>query len=307
MRVAIVGATGFVGRHLVSHLARAGGYHITVVSRHAAHAACPDAQEFVQWDPQSARLVPFLSQDAIINLAGEPVAPKRWTTRRKHAILDSRIRTTQRLVAAMQTAHARPSVLINASAVGYYGARETVAVEETPGGDDFLAQVCHQWEQAALLAQGCEVRTVVTRFGLILGPDGGPLAQMLPTFRRGLGGKLGSGRQWMSWIHITDVVRALAHCLRTPSLHGPVNIVAPNPVRNEDFVQTLGNAVTRPACLPAPAFALRLLLGEMADMLLTGQQVAPEQLRQSGFAFQFPDLKPALQSILQPPTQPQDR
>jgi uncharacterized protein (TIGR01777 family) len=296
MRVAVLGATGFVGRHLLPALL-ADGHRVTAVSRNAERARerVPDGVEVVEW--QGLGQAPgFLPANAVINLAGESVVG-RWTSARRERLRDSRIAFTESLVATLSGQP--PRVLINASAVGYYGSESTDQLldESTVAGDDFLARLCVDWEDAAMIAAQAGVRLVLPRIGMVLG-DGGALEKMLPAFRFGLGGRIGNGQQWTSWIHIDDLVRLLIFALHRDDLQGPLNAVAPHPVRNAEFATCLGSVLNRPAVLPAPGFALRLAFGEMADILLGGQRVIPAALERAGFHFRFPHLRDALADIL---------
>jgi uncharacterized protein (TIGR01777 family) len=234
--------------------------------------------------------------DAVINLAGESIAAKRWTHAQKVRIRESRMLATRSLVAAMQRPSTPPPLFISGSAVGYYGPlRDEIVTESRGPGSDFLADVCRQWEAEAMGAPG---RTVCIRTGLVLERDGGALPRMLPPFRIGAGGPVGSGRQYWPWIHRDDWVRLVDWCLRTPGLAGPVNLTAPNPVTSAAFARALGRALHRPAFVPAPGFALRLVLGEMADaLLLSGQRAVPAKADQLGFTFKYPELDAALNAI----------
>jgi uncharacterized protein (TIGR01777 family) len=281
MRVLLTGATGFIGKHLRPALERR-GHTVTPVSR----ADWPlDGTVF------PARLL--AAADAVVHLAGEPVA-QRWTDAARSRILETRALAT----AALARGLAPHQVLVAASAVGYYGDRagELLAEDSTPGSD-FLAWVCREWESAAALSRG---RTASLRIGVVLGRGGGALAKMLTPFRLGLGGRLGSGRQWMSWIHIDDLTAALCHALETQELSGPVNATAPNPVTNQEFTRVLADTLHRPALFPVPALALRLTLGEMSQVLLSSQRALPTRLLETGFGFRFPALGAALAEVLRP-------
>ncbi|HAX75467.1 MAG TPA: TIGR01777 family protein, partial [Cyanobacteria bacterium UBA11372] len=236
--------------------------------------------------------------DRVVNLAGESIAEGRWTPERKQAIIDSRKLGTQRLVEAIAQANPKPSVLVNASAVGYYGTSETATFEENSfPGSDFLAQVCQAWEAEAQKVKDAGVRLVIIRTGIVLGM-GGALAKMLPPFQLFAGGPIGTGRQWFSWIHREDLVNLILQALTREDMEGVFNGTAPNPVRMTEFCQTLGQVLNRPSWLPVPDFALELLLGDGAKVVLEGQQVLPKRTLASGFQFQYPNLKPALESIL---------
>ena len=289
MRVLVTGGTGFIGAPLCRAL-RGAGHSVTIVTRDPAHAEGPA----VGWDGV-ANAVAW--SDAVVNLAGEPIAGHRWSTARKQRIRDSRVQATQDLVDAVAAASTRPQVLVSASAVGYYGPHGDEPLDETAGpGTDFLAQVCQAWEQEAERAEQRGMRVVRLRIGVVLAADGGALAQMLPLFRAFLGGRLGSGRQWMSWIHRDDVTGLIVDALVDTRYTGAVNATAPTPVTNRDFTRALGRVLARPTVLPAPAFALRLALGEMADMLLTGQRVRPAAAERLGYRFRYRDLEPALRA-----------
>jgi uncharacterized protein (TIGR01777 family) len=300
MKVVVGGATGFIGSALVSRM-RARKDSVRVITRDPVTAVLELGQEteWVRADADPKALVGGC--EAVVNLAGEPIFGRRWTTGQKQRILASRLAATHGLVRAMAALPApeRPKVLVSGSAIGWYGPRgDQELLEDAPPGQDFLAGVCQEWEKAALEAAALGVRVVVLRIGIVLGPGGGALAQMLPPFRMGLGGPIGSGRQYMSWIHRADLVSMILHAIATPALSGPVNATAPGPVTSQAFARTLGKVLRRPAFVPAPRFALRLLMGEAADVLATGQRVVPRKVQGSGFAFRFPDLEPALRDIL---------
>ncbi|MFI5182109.1 MAG: TIGR01777 family oxidoreductase [Thermoanaerobaculia bacterium] len=277
MRIVVTGGTGFIGRALVARL-RADGHDVMVPGR---------------GDTSGVE-----GAGAIVNLAGEPIA-QRWTDAARHRIEESRTDGTRRLVRAIAAGKARPSVLVSASAVGYYGARGDGELdEEASPGDDFLARLCVRWEDAAGAAESVGVRVVRIRTGLVLGPDGGALAKMLPAYRAFAGGPVGTGRQWMSWIHRDDLVSLFLFVLGNAAVSGVLNGAAPTPVRNRDFARALGLALHRPAVVPAPAAALRLLFGEMATILLDGQRVVPRRALALGFSFRYPDLPSALAAAL---------
>jgi uncharacterized protein (TIGR01777 family) len=282
MKVVASGGTGFLGRALGASLTADGHSFV----------ALPRDQR--TWPAQVA------GADVVINLGGESIAGRRWSEDQKRRILDSRVDVTRALVEAARASAARPKAFISSSAVGYYGPHgDEVLTEDSPAGSDFLAEVCVKWEAAAQEASTI-TRVVCVRGGLVLERDGGPLAPMLPPFTFGVGGKVGSGRQWWSWIHRDDWIRLVRWAIDTPEVSGAVNATAPNPVMNEDFARTLGRAMHRPALMPAPAFALRLLFGEMADaLLLTGQRVMPSKATRLGFKFKFHRLDDALGAILQ--------
>jgi hypothetical protein len=237
--------------------------------------------------------------DAFINLAGASIF-QRWSREYKEAILASRVESTANLVAALRRRRGGPpAVLVNASAVGYYGfCGDQELHEDAPPGEDFLARVCREWEAQAVKAQDLGARVVRCRLGIVLGAGGGALGQMLPLFRRGLGGVLGSGRQWFSWVHQADLSQALAFCLEQQDINGPVNCCSPHPLTNRDFTRALAKALGKPAFLPVPGFALRLVLGEFGSVLLTGQRVVPRALAKAGFGFRFPTVDQALADLL---------
>jgi hypothetical protein len=233
----------------------------------------------------------------VVNLAGEPIA-ERWTPEHKKAILDSRQLGTRKIVEAISQANPKPSVLINASAIGYYGTSETATFDETSAsGNDFLAEVCQVWEAEAKKVKEAGVRLVILRLGIVLG-NGGALAKMIPPFQMFAGGPIGSGRQWFSWIHRDDLVDLILEALKRPEIEGTFNATAPNPVRMNQLCQTLGEVIHRPSWLPVPNFALELLLGESAKVVLEGQQVLPKATQAIGFQYQYPTLKPALTEII---------
>lgn len=297
MKIAVVGGTGFIGAPLSSAL-RAEGNEVLVLTRSAARV--PAGLRALLWDGQSAG--PWRQAlegcRAVVNLAGEPIVAGRWTSRRKQVLRDSRIDSTRALSDAFAALKQPPQVLINASAIGYYGGQgEDTCEESTPPGDDFLARLCVDWEAEALKAKTSGARVVNLRLGIVLASDGGALAKMIPPFRFFAGGPLGSGTQWMSWISREDVLRLIRHVL-VSDLEGPLNAVAPNALSNAEFSRVLGASLHRPSWLPVPATALRLLLGEMAEMLLTGRRVLPRKALDSGFKFSHPDLPSALSACL---------
>lgn len=306
MRILVTGGTGLIGRALID-LLRPQNHDIIVLSRHPQQATLPAGVQVAGWNGQNTQGWAHLVEeaDAIVNLAGESIAgtgtiPARWTATRKRRILESRLNATRAVVEAIDGAREKPQVLVQGSAVGYYGGREDDAVltEDAPPGNDFLAEVAVQWEEASAPVEAMGVRRVLARTGLVLSATGGSLPPMLLPFKLFLGGPLGHGRQWWPWIHIRDEARALAFLIAEPQAAGPFNLTAPNPVTQRDFAQTLGNVLHRPAKLPTPAFLLRLALGEMADLLLKGQRAVPKRLLELGFTFEYPDLKDALWELL---------
>ncbi len=302
MRILLAGGTGFIGRHLASHLAGK-GHAVTVLARRPWSAAHP-AVTVLRADPlRPEDLVSAVTgQQAVVNLVGHPILC-RWTRRNKAAIRESRLQATANLVSAIRKAgSAGPRLLVNASAVGFYGDRgDEPLAEDRPAGDGFLARLTAAWERTALQAADGGCRVACLRLGVVLGPDGGALAAMLPAYRLGLGSPLGSGKQWFPWLHVTDCCRIVLAVLDAPRLAGPINCVAPEPLRQRDFSRALATACRRPHFLPAvPAALLRLLLGEVATVLLASQHVLPARLRQAGFCFRFPGIVPALADLLAP-------
>jgi len=255
----------------------------------------------VSWDPLAPLSPAAVSGfDAVVHLAGESVVG-RWTDEKKKAIRESRVQGTRNLVAALGKSEAKPRVLVCASAVGFYGNRgDELLGEESPIGQGFLPEVCREWEDASRIAAEAGIRTVNVRIGLVLSAKGGALSNMLKPFKLGLGGRIGSGQQWWSWIHVDDIVGGIQHAIRAESLSGPVNFVAPNPVRNVEFTKVLALVLGRPAFFPVPEFALRLAFGKMAaeQLLLASQRVEPGKLRTSGYEFRFPELKTALANLV---------
>ncbi len=289
MRVLVTGGTGFIGQ-AVCHALRGAGHTVTIVSRDPAHAS----GTAVGWDAVGQAVA---AADALVNLAGEPIAAGRWGPVRKEAILQSRANATRALVDAAGAAAQRPAVLVSASAVGYYGARDDELLDETAGpGTGFLAEVCRAWEHEASRAETLGLRVVRLRIGMVLAGDGGALARMLPPFRAFVGGRLGSGQQWMSWIHRGDLTGLVVEAVANEGYRGAVNATAPQPVRNREFVAALGRVLVRPATVPVPGVVLRLALGEMADMLLTGQRVLPRAAERLGYRWQYPEVLGALRA-----------
>lgn len=312
MRLLLLGCSGFVGRGLVPFLLEL-GHSITLVSRqaHPFPAQARDRLTCLQLDPADPVAWPqgglegplgeALGQaDGVVNLAGEPIADKRWTPAHRELLLQSRLRTTAHLVAAMAAMAKPPAVLINGSAVGFYGSSADLRfTEASPAGSDFLAEICSHWEAAAgQLPPAC--RLVTLRIGIVVGPDGGALGKMLPVFRMGFGGPVGSGRQWMSWIHRHDLCRLIAAALEDPAYSGTYNAVGPTPTTMAGFAAALGRALGRPSLLPVPGPLLQLLLGDGAQVVLEGQQVIPERLLAQGFKFDYGELNAALVAATSP-------
>ena len=296
MKILIGGSSGLVGTALIKSL-EVDGHEVFRLVRHA-----PTAKTEVEWSPDrySIALARIEGFDAVVNLAGESIAEGRWTDEKKRRIRESRVKGTKLLGDALANLTIPPKTFICASAIGYYGNRgDEILTEASTPGDDFLANVCAEWEQATALATEKGIRVVNARFGVILAAEGGALRKMLPPFRMGVGGRIGSGKQWMSWIALDDVVGGLNFALTNDSLRGPVNFVAPNPVTNAEFTKTLGKVLSRPTLFPIPAFGVRLMFGEMGEaLLLGGQRVEPAHLKSGSYQFQYAELGEALQHLL---------
>jgi uncharacterized protein len=298
MNITLTGATGFLGSRLTAKLHDA-GHSLHILGRHRP-ANLAASVRFSEWKSTSQEppAEAFTGADAVIHLSGEPVA-QRWTAETKKRIHDSRAEGTRQLVNALSTQSRRPQVLINASAIGIYGPRgDEILTEDSAPGDDFLARVVVDWEQAAELAEALGIRVVRIRTGLVLSPAGGVLAKMLPPFRFGLGGRLGSGKQWMSWIHIDDWIDLVLFAIQNESVRGALNSSAPNPVTNAEFTRDLARTLHRPAIFPVPGFALKLALGEMSSAALASQRAIPKAALSADFHFQYPTLRPALEQLL---------
>ena len=296
MRILISGSHGLVGEALIKAL-ETGGHEIYRLVRHA-----PNSESEIEWSPDrySIAISRIEGFDAVYHLAGESIASGRWNDEKKKKIRESRTKGTKLLADALANLAQPPQTLISASAIGYYGDRgDELLTETSPPGKDFLADVCVEWEKATDHAKEKGVRVVNTRFGIILDKEGGALAKMLPPFRMGIGGRIGDGQQWMSWIALDDVIGALQFALTNNDLSGPVNFVAPNAVTNAEFTKALGRALSRPTFFPIPAFGVRMAFGEMADaLLLSSQRVKPMKLADSNYQFAYSNLESALRSIL---------
>lgn len=300
MKILITGGTGFVGTQLISRL-RQDGHEMTILTRSlkGAKKASPGIS-YLEGDP--TRKGPWQQSikdhDAVINLAGASIFSK-WTDEHKRAIRESRVFTTQNIVEGIPSHHEKPFTFFSTSAVGYYGfCGDEELTEESPPGTDFLARIAIEWEEEALKAQAKGARVVITRFGIVLGEKGGALGQMIPLFKKYIGGPIGSGKQWFSWIHIKDLAEAFIFLIKHPEISGPVNLCAPNPVRNRDLARALGEVLHRPSFMPAPGFMIKLVLGEFGSVILEGQRVIPKKLMEKGFVFSYPDIRQALQSIV---------
>ena len=304
MRILLTGATGFVGHHLARRLLLA-GHELSVLTRAEgpARRAFPFPARIFSWDGQSG---PPPAQslegvEAVIHLAGEPVAARRWSAAQKRRILDSRVLGTRHL---RQAVARQPGIkaFVSASAIGFYGDRGgEVLSEDSSAGDGFLAEVCRAWEAEVFQAGGAEsLRTVALRIGIVLGNEGGALAKLLPMFRWGVGGPVGGGQQWMSWIHIDDLARAFVEAVSNDAWRGPINAVAPHPVSNREFARTLGHVLHRPALLPAPGWGLKAAMGELSSIVLGSQRVQARRLEELGFRFEYGELSPALRELCPP-------
>ncbi|MCP6757415.1 MAG: TIGR01777 family oxidoreductase [Fischerella sp. CENA71] len=305
MKVAVSGGTGFVGSRLVKQLHKDGN-RVLVLTRNIAHAqkvfpsqAFPNVEIMAYTPTVSGSWQEAIATcDGVVNLTGEPIGEGRWTPQRKQEILNSRQLTTQKIVEAITKANPKPSVLVNASAIGYYGTSETATFDETSSsGNDFLAQVCQAWEAEATKVTEAGVRLVILRFGIVLGL-GGALGKMITPFKLFAGGPIGSGKQWFSWIHIDDLVNLIIQALTKSEMSGVYNATAPHPIRMSELSTTMGKVMHRPSWLPVPNFAIEALLGDGAIVVLEGQKVLPKRTLESGFNFQYPHLQPALETIL---------
>lgn len=296
----VTGATGFVGKRLIQQLA-----HPIVCSRNQAAAMkkldLPESQ-VIQWNPSEGTLSIDQPVQQVVNLMGESIAHGRWNDSKKKRIRDSRIQGTRNLVDGLLQTESLPDVFVSASAIGFYGdPGESIVDEDFAQGTGFLPDVCAAWEDEALRLQDHGVRVVCLRIGIVLGPDGGAVKEMAPIFKWCVGGRLGTGKQWMAWIHVNDLVSLIMYSLATPSLMGPVNATAPNPVRNSEFTRAMASAVGRPAIFPAPKFALKLALGEFAESLFFSQRVIPKAATDAGFEFEYSDVHQAVADCLSPP------
>jgi len=303
MKILITGSTGLVGTALTQELQRAGHTVCRLVRPGTSAKTVSPSHGFdVNWNPATGELGgAAVGADAVVNLAGASIADGRWTPQRKALIRSSRMDTTRALVQALAKMSARPRVLVSASATGIYGNRgDEILTEASQPGNDFLSEIAKEWESEAIKAEVLGIRVVRARFGVIFSKHGGALPQMMRPFQFGIGGKIGTGKQWLSWITLDDVVAILRLALENANVTGPLNVVSPQPVTNAGFTKILAAALHRPALFPAPAFALRLILGEMADaLLLSSQRVQPAQLQKLNFQFAHPDLAAALATIMQ--------
>jgi uncharacterized protein (TIGR01777 family) len=300
MKVLITGGTGFVGTQLTSRLIQ-DQKEVTVLTRSLKGAkVASQGISYLEGDPnkKGSWQEAIKNHDAVINLAGASIFSK-WTDEHKRAIRESRVHTTRNIVEGIPSGPEKKITLFSTSAVGYYGfCADEERTEESPPGNDFLARIAVEWEGEALKAREKGARVVITRLGIVLGERGGALSQMIPLFKKYIGGPIGSGKQWFSWVHIKDLAEAFVFLLKHPEISGPVNVCSPNPMRNRHFAKALGRALHRPSFFPAPALMVKLVLGEFGSVILEGQRVIPKKLLQSGFVFRYPDIEKALQNIL---------
>ncbi|AIX48769.1 MULTISPECIES: TIGR01777 family oxidoreductase [Pantoea] len=303
MQLLITGGTGLIGRHLIPRLLQL-GHQVNVVTRDVAAAREKLDERVRLWsglDQQSD----LNGIEGIINLAGEPIADKRWSASQKQQLCESRWQITEQLVSLIHASSTPPAFLISGSATGFYGdSGEVIVTEEDPGQDEFTHTLCARWEQLALKAESEQTRVCLLRTGVVLAREGGALEKMKLPFRLGVGGPIGSGKQYLPWIHIDDMIDAIIWLMDHPSLRGPFNMVAPYPVRNEQFAATLGQVMHRPAFMRTPAAAIKLMMGESAVLVLGGQHVLPKRLEASGFTFRWYDLQQALQDVAGSPPRP---
>jgi len=303
VKILITGGTGFVGSQLTVRLIQDGN-EVTILTRSGKRLEKGSKGPcYLQGDPtqKGPWQEAIQDHDAVINLAGASIFAK-WTEGYKRVLRESRVSTARNIVEGVSSDPAKKITLFSTSAVGYYGfCGDQELTEESPPGEDFLAQMAVEWEGEALKAKDKGARVVITRFGIVLGEKGGALGQMIPLFKKYIGGPIGSGKQWFSWVHIKDLAEAFAFLIKHPEISGPVNVCAPNPVRNKDLAKALGKALHRPSFMPAPGFMVKIVLGEFGSVILKGQRVIPKRLLDSGFAFQYPDINKALQGILGQP------
>ncbi|MXV75198.1 TIGR01777 family protein [Candidatus Poribacteria bacterium] len=299
--VLVTGGTGFIGSRVCTALHEQGDtVHVLSRNPERAETKLKSARTVYGWDPETEKLPSEALSEAVsvVHLAGETIAG-RWNADKKRRIRDSRILSTRNLVESFAAADTKPDALVCASAIGYYGdSGDERFTEVSPAGTDFLAEVCQEWESEAQKATDLGIRVVLVRIGLVLGLGGGLLAQVLPPFKMGVGGILGSGRQWMSWIHVDDVVGIVLHALENSEIRGPLNATAPTPVRNTEFTKTLGTVLRRPTLFPVPTFGLKLIMGEFADFVVLSQNVVPEKTEVSGYEFRYATLESALRDLL---------
>ncbi len=300
MKILLSGATGFIGKSLINELLKT-GHDLILLTRNPSKIIQRPSLSVLPWDGESTKLWGHSADgvDAVINLAGEGIADKRWSESRKKALIESRAKSTKAIVEFIRTAKKKPSVFINASAVGYYGNVPSGDVfESSPKGQGFLAETCDLWEKEAKPAEALGVRTAFIRIGIVLEDGGGALAKMTFPFSLYAGGPLGSGKQWFPWIHRDDIIGAILFILQNQNLSGPVNLVSPNPVTMSEFCKKLGKVMRRPSWAPVPGFMLKILLGEMADMLLGGQRALPKKLTDAGYVFKYNEAEDALHASL---------
>ncbi len=301
MNIILAGGTGLIGKELLNQLIEK-KHTVTLLKRNSKDISSPSPFMRVEiWDGKNLGnwVTAFDDADAVINLSGEPIAAKRWTSSQKEKILSSRIDSTRAIVSAIKESKKKPTVLVNASAVGYYGNVESGDVTELhEKGKGFLADVCARWEDEALQAEQLGVRVALLRTGIVLHKEGGALQKMLPPFKYFVGGKLGNGNQWFPWIHFDDEIQIILFAMEHNTITGAVNLASPNPITNKDFSSALGKTIHRPSIFPVPAYILKMMLGEMSEMLLGGQKVIPEKLLRAGYKFSYPNLTAALNSLL---------
>ncbi len=300
MKIVLTGGTGFLGRHLISALQQK-SHTLIVLTRNPRPSQPSTGVQYVQWDAKtmSTWAEQIDGADAVINLAGESIGSRRWTSAQKERIRSSRIDATRAVVQAIERATRKPEVLVNASAVGYYGnVPEGDVTEDVPAGKNFLGETCLAWENEARKVERLGVRLVLPRTGIVLDKHGGALPRMILPFRLFVGGPLGSGEQWFPWIHLEDEIGAMIFALEKKNLTGPVNCAAPEPIRMREFCRALGRAMKRPSWAPVPSFVLKIVLGEMSTLVLDGQRVLPKKLLEAGYEFTFPKLEEALKQIV---------